>query len=52
MKEINLKFDLSRARNAEHFQFHTDMLRTVSEEFADKQGFAPQRAAYKQLLDV
>lgn len=52
MKEINLKFDLSRARNAEHYQFHTDMLRTVSEEFADKQGFAPQRAAYKQLLKV
>ena len=52
MKEINLKFDLSRARNAEHFQFHTDMLNIVSEEFADEQGIAPQRAAYKQLWDI
>lgn len=52
MKEINLKFDLSRPRNAEHYQFHTDMLNIVSEEFADEHGIAPQRTVYKQLLDI
>ncbi len=25
MKEINLKFNLSRARNAEHYQLHDDI---------------------------
>lgn len=52
MKEINLKFDLSRARNAEHFQFHTDMLGIITEDFAEKQSIAILRSAYKQLLDI
>lgn len=52
MKEINLKFDLSRARNAEHYQFHTDMLGIITEDFAEKQSIAPLRSTYKQLLDI
>ncbi|MBP3640625.1 DUF6261 family protein [Parabacteroides johnsonii] len=52
MKKINSKFTFSRVRNVEHFQFHSDMLRIVSEKFADEQGVAPQRAAYKQLVDI
>lgn len=52
MKEINLKFDLSRARNAEHYQFHSDMLHTISQDFVDKQGIASLRSAYQQLFDT
>ena len=52
MEEINLKFDLYRARNAEHYQFHTDMLSIFTEDFAEKQSIAILRSAYKQLLDI
>lgn len=52
MKEINLKFDLSRARNAEHYQFHCDILRTITQEFATAQSVASLRSNYQQLLDT
>lgn len=52
MKEINLKFDLSRARNAEHYQFHSDMLAIFTSAFASAQGIADQRSAYQSAFDV
>lgn len=52
MKEINLKFDLSRARNAEHYQLHDDILRTVTTDFATAQGIAPLREKYQALFDT
>lgn len=52
MKEINLKFDLSRVRNAEHYQLHDDILRTVTAAFATAQGIAPLREKYQALFDT
>ena len=52
MKEINLKFDLSRARNAEHYQLHDDILRTVTTAFATAQGIASLREKYQTLFDT
>ena len=43
MKEILYNFSKSRARNAQHVQFATDVLAAVPEETATAQGFAPQR---------
>ena len=44
MKEIICKFSKSKARNAQHIQFITDILAAVPEETATAQGFASQRA--------
>lgn len=52
MKEINLKFDLSRARNAEHYQLHDDILRVITTEFVSAQGIAPLRESYQALFDT
>lgn len=52
MKEINLKFDLSRARNAEHYQLHDDILRTITIEFVSAQGIASLRESYQALYDT
>ncbi len=38
MKEINLKFDLSRARNAEHYQLHDDIRPEVDAKLNLKPG--------------
>ena len=45
MKEIIYDFSKSRARNAQHVQFVTDILAAVPEATATAQGFASQRAA-------
>lgn len=46
MKEIVYDFPRSRAKNAQHAQFATDVLAAVTEEVATAQGFASQRAAF------
>ena len=45
MKEIIYDFSKSKARNAQHVQFITDILAAVPEATATAQGFASQRAA-------
>lgn len=52
MKEINLKFDLTRPRNAEHYQLHSDMLRVISADFASRQGIASLREKYQALFNA
>ena len=44
MKEIIYDFSKSKARNAQHVQFITDILAAVPEATATAQGFASQRA--------
>ena len=44
MKEIIYDFSKSKARNAQHVQFVTDILAAVPEATATAQGFASQRA--------
>lgn len=46
MKEIIYDFPRSRAKNAQHVQFATDVLAAVTEEVATAQGFASQRATF------
>ena len=46
MKEIIYDFPRSRAKNAQHVQFATDVLAAVTEEVAMAQGFASQRSAF------
>ena len=46
MKEIVYDFPRSRAKNAQHAQFATDVLAAVTEEVATAQGFASQRSAF------
>ena len=46
MKEIIYDFSCSKARNAQHVQFATDLLAAIPEETATTQGFAAQRAAF------
>lgn len=46
MKEIIYDFPRSRAKNAQHVQFATDVLAAVTEEVATAQGFASQRSAF------
>lgn len=49
MKET-LKANLNNARNAEHFQYHTDILHVVPVDFATAQKIEPQRQAYADLF--
>ena len=46
MKEVIYDFPRSRAKNAQHVQFATDVLAAVTEEVATAQGFASQRSAF------
>lgn len=52
MKQINLKFDLSRARNAEHYQFHSDILRIITSDFTISKGIHTLRCVYVNLFDI
>lgn len=52
MKEINLKFDLSRARNAEHYQLNSDMLAAISSDFATAQGIGSLRDTYQSVFAI
>ena len=46
MKEIIWSYSRTKAKNAQHVQFVTDVLKVVTEEVATAQGFAEQRAAF------
>ena len=50
MKEI-LKANLNNARNAEHYQFHSDVLSIVTEEVAAAQKIDSLRSEYAALFD-
>lgn len=50
MKEI-LKANLNNARNAEHYQFHSDVLSIVTAEVAAAQKIDSLRSAYVALFD-
>lgn len=50
MKEI-LKANLNNARNAEHYQFHSDVLSIVTEEVAAAQKIDSLRFEYAALFD-
>ena len=50
MKEI-LKANLNNARNAEHYQFHSDVLSIVTEEVATTQKIESLRSEYVALFD-
>lgn len=52
MKAINLKFDLSRARNTEHYQFHSDMLGILTPEFCAARELTGLRIDYQSLFDI
>lgn len=51
MKEINEATKLAQARNAEHYQFHHDVLDVITEEFATPQKIDTLRTNYKELFD-
>lgn len=50
MKEI-LKANLNNARNAEHYQFHSDVLSIVTVEVATAQKIEGLRSEYAALFD-
>lgn len=52
MKEINLKFPFYLARNAEHYQVHSDILDEATESFADEVGMAGMRENYQAQFDI
>lgn len=52
MKQINLKFDLHNARNAEHYQFHYDVLSIITDDFASACSLGSLRAAYQEAFDL
>lgn len=52
MKQINQKFDLSRPRNGEHYQFHTDILDILSSAFVTTHGIVTLRDTYKELFEI
>lgn len=49
MKEI-LKSNLNNARNAEHFQFHADVLSVLTAEIAQTQNIGALRETYASLF--
>lgn len=49
MKEIK-SVGLTNARNAEHFQFHYDVLQVVTESFAADRGLSALRSSYAALF--
>ncbi len=52
MKAIKLKFDLTRARNAEHYQFHSDMLGILTPAFCAARELTELRIDYQSLFDI
>ncbi len=52
MKSINARFNFERARNAEHYQVHKDIIAVITPEFATTQGFVEQQAAYSSNVDI
>lgn len=51
MKQINEATKLSVSRNAEHYQFHHDVLDILTAEFAMAQKMDAVRTSYKELFD-
>lgn len=51
MKSIKPR-KLTNARNREHLFFHSEVLATISEELAERFGFAAERTAYTQLFSI
>lgn len=51
MKQIKEATKLSASRNAEHYQFHHDVLDILTEEFATAQKIDALRTSYKELFD-
>lgn len=52
MKEINARFNFYPARNAEHYQAHSDLLAAITPDFATTLGIAPLREEYQRLFAV
>lgn len=52
MKQINSDFSFHPARNAEHYQLHSDLLAAIPAAFADTMGIAPLRTEYARLFDI
>lgn len=52
MKTINNFSVLNRARNAEHYQAHEDILDAISEAFVSEQGIKALRDAYAKLYEI
>lgn len=51
MKQINKCMKLAATRNAEHYQFHHDVLSVISEEFATAQKIDALRKSYANLFE-
>ncbi len=52
MKQINSDFSFHPARNAEHYQLHSDLLAAITASFAEAMAIAPLRAEYARLFDI
>lgn len=52
MKQINSDFSFHPARNAEHYQLHSDLLAAIPTSFAEAMALAPLRADYARLFDI
>lgn len=52
MKEINERFNFYPARNAEHYQAHSDLLAAIPADFTATLGIAPLREEYARLFDI
>lgn len=52
MKQINSDFSFHPARNAEHYQLHSDLLTAIPADFADTMALAPLRTEYARLFDI
>lgn len=52
MKAITLNSTLARARNAEHYQLHHDILQIITTEFVTALGIPQLREEYQRLFDI
>lgn len=52
MKEINARFNFYPARNAEHYQAHSDLLAAIPADFTATLGIAPLREEYARLFGI
>lgn len=52
MKQINSDFSFHPARNAEHYQLHSDLLAAITPAFADTMAVSPLRVEYARLFDI
>lgn len=52
MKQINSDFSFHPARNAEHYQLHSDLLAAIPAAFAEAMAIATLRTEYQRLFDI